>query len=108
MSPLECGTLDYSFTCVSIPHVRHRDRRAPRGPHRPLCRVRCGTASARAEPALAALEQLTSGAGFDERNAVAIEQLRDPLRRTLEPLLADALSPNVMVTECRRRRRASR
>jgi hypothetical protein len=50
------------------------------------------------KPALAALEQVTSGADFDERNPVAVEQLRDPLRRTLEPLLADALSPTVTVT----------
>ncbi|MGZ4809968.1 MAG: thiamine pyrophosphate-dependent dehydrogenase E1 component subunit alpha, partial [Thermoanaerobaculia bacterium] len=50
------------------------------------------------KPALTAIEQLTSDAGFDERNPVAVEQLRDPLPRVLEPLLIEALSPSVTVT----------
>ena len=49
------------------------------------------------KPALAALESLTAGE-FDERDAVAIEQLREPLRRALEPSLAEAMAPNTTVT----------
>ena len=49
------------------------------------------------KPALAALESLTTG-GFDERSAVSIEQLRDPLRHALEPMLAEAMAPNTTVT----------
>src|SRR6185436_15959880 len=49
------------------------------------------------KPALTALESLT-GDRFDDRNAVAIEQLRDPLRRALEPILAEAMAPQTNVT----------
>jgi 2-oxoisovalerate dehydrogenase E1 component len=48
------------------------------------------------KPALAALEPLI-GASFNERDAVEIEQLRDPLRRVLEPMLAEALAPTTTV-----------
>ena len=49
------------------------------------------------KPALSALEALTKN-GLNERNAVAIEQLRDPLRRALEPMLAEAMAPDTTVT----------
>jgi 2-oxoisovalerate dehydrogenase E1 component len=45
-------------------------------------------------PAVTALDMAAGGQGIDERDAVAIDALRDPLRRILVQTLSDFLSPD--------------
>ncbi|HEV7920749.1 MAG TPA: thiamine pyrophosphate-dependent enzyme [Thermoanaerobaculia bacterium] len=48
--------------------------------------------------ALAALEEAIDGRELDEHDPAAIDSLREPLKRALEPALANALTPATVVT----------
>ncbi|MBV9495740.1 MAG: hypothetical protein JOZ54_15950, partial [Acidobacteria bacterium] len=48
--------------------------------------------------ALAALEDAIGDRELDERDPAAVDALREPLRRALEPSLANALTPETVVT----------
>jgi 2-oxoisovalerate dehydrogenase E1 component len=50
-------------------------------------------------PAVTALDMATGGQSIDERDAFAIDALRDPLRRILVQTLTDFLSPDVSAAQ---------
>src|SRR5256885_8838665 len=50
-------------------------------------------------PAVTALDMATGGQSIDEREAAAIDALRDPLRRILVQTLTDFLSPDVSAAQ---------
>ncbi|MGA8808412.1 MAG: thiamine pyrophosphate-dependent enzyme [Thermoanaerobaculia bacterium] len=50
-------------------------------------------------PAVTALDMATGGQSIDERDAAAIDALRDPLRRILVQTLTDFLSPDVSAAQ---------